>query len=108
MNVSTEPSTLQSSKSSILFLATVLLLSGILRTDLVEDDAVVFAFNDLQAVRTPRAWTLLKVSMKPRTVQRVVHESDPTSRPRPQIQLRGCFGDGASDRPVSAARRCPL
>jgi hypothetical protein len=39
---------------------TVLLLPEFL-PDLVEDDAVVFSFNDLQpAVRTPRPRTLLK------------------------------------------------
>jgi len=41
------------SNASILFPTTVLLLSGI-STDLVEDDAAVFAFNDRQTVvRTP-------------------------------------------------------
>jgi hypothetical protein len=39
-------------------LTTVLLLSGI-PTDLVEDDAVVLSFNDLQVVRTPLPRTLL-------------------------------------------------
>jgi len=40
---------------------TVLLLPEFL-PDLVEDDAVVFSFNDLQAVlRTPRPRTLLTV-----------------------------------------------
>jgi hypothetical protein len=38
----------------------VLLLPEFLETDLVEDDAVVFSFNDLQiVVRTPRPRTLL-------------------------------------------------
>jgi len=37
----------------------VLLLSEI-PTDLVEDDAVVFPFNDRQAVRTPLRRTLLE------------------------------------------------
>jgi hypothetical protein len=40
---------------------TVLLLPEFLETDLVEDDAVVFSFNDLQiVVRTPRPRTLLR------------------------------------------------
>jgi hypothetical protein len=57
------------SRASILFLTTVLLLSGI-PTDLVEDDAVVFSFNDRQAVRTPLRRTLL-AKLPPRPFQRV-------------------------------------